>query len=271
MQTNPLYVSQLARHIKLPLIKTVQDHTEELFRHRTNWTLNEPTLNSTSATQLHVRVEELLLWALYLRHYSSLSGREVPREVETEAVEVGALMGMVTSTSRCPGASWHPHGRLCSLSPLQVQRWPVWISCAGTTDSTFSGRKPWVQWNPPRSENCWLLIPSASPTTQSGISPTLQNCAHETSMNNAAPREHFQCYQHSKAMLHLVFQGFFSTPIALGKYMLFVADIKNPFFFNIYIYIFFFGKHREPPPLKSQLAYGILISLSYKQCKLVQF
>lgn len=71
-------------------------------------------------------------------------------------------------------------------------------------------------------------------------------------------------------MLHIVLKGFFSTPIALGKYVLFVADIKNPFY--IYIYIFyFFGKHREPPPLKSQLAYGILISLSYQQCKLVEF
>lgn len=75
MQTNPLYVSQLARPIKLPLIKTVQDHTEELFRHRTTL----PPLNSTSATQLHVRVEELSLSALDLRRDSSLRGQRSPK------------------------------------------------------------------------------------------------------------------------------------------------------------------------------------------------
>lgn len=32
MQTNPLYVSQLARHVKVPLYGTVQDYAEELFR-----------------------------------------------------------------------------------------------------------------------------------------------------------------------------------------------------------------------------------------------
>lgn len=35
MQTNPLYISQLARHTKLPLYLTVQDYTEEPFRCRT--------------------------------------------------------------------------------------------------------------------------------------------------------------------------------------------------------------------------------------------
>lgn len=38
--------------------------------------------------------------------------------------------------------------------------------------------------------------------------------------------------------------------------MLFAADIKNPQD-NIIIYIYIFGKRTEPPPLKSQLAYGI--------------
>lgn len=149
-------------------------------------------------------------------------------------------MGMVTSTSQCPGASWHPtEARVpCRPSGPAVQRWPVWISCAGTTDSTFSGRQPWVQWNPPRSQNCSLLIPNPSLTTYSRVSLTLQNCVQKTGTNNAAQREHFQCYQHSKAVLHIVLKGFFSTPIALGKYVLFVADIKNPLY--IYIYFLFF-------------------------------
>lgn len=75
MQTNPLSVSQLAQHTKLPVMKTVQDHTQELLRHRTTL----PPLNSTSATQLRVRVKELPVWALSLRRDSSLRGQRSPR------------------------------------------------------------------------------------------------------------------------------------------------------------------------------------------------
>lgn len=104
MQTNPLYVSQLARHTKLPLIKTVQDHTEELFRHRT-----------TAPSELHIchaaPCEGKRTVALSSGSTSQFQFERAEKSQERsslEAVEVGALMGMVTSTIQCPGASWHP-------------------------------------------------------------------------------------------------------------------------------------------------------------------
>lgn len=178
MQTNPLYVSQLARHIKLPLVKTVQDHTEELFRHRTTL----PPLNSTSAMQLHVRVKELSVWALYLRYDSSLREQRSPKR--------GGDWGCGDWGSDGDGSPWPAsaqeppgiHGSSCSS---RVQRWPVWISCAGTTECTFSGRQPWVQWDPPgvRTAHCWA--PVQVPTHRTVYKRLAQIMLPKESISNA--------------------------------------------------------------------------------------
>lgn len=111
MQTTPLYVSQLAGHIKLPLIKTVQDHTEELFRHRTTLL----PLNSMSATQLHVRVKELLVWALYLCHDSSLREQRSPKRGGDWGCAGWGRNGDGHLDQPVPSCVLASHGSSCSL------------------------------------------------------------------------------------------------------------------------------------------------------------
>lgn len=153
MQTTPLDVSQLAGHLKLPLVKTVQDHTEELFRHRTTL----PPLNSTSGTQLHLRVKELLVWALYLHHDSSLRGQRSPKR--------GGDWGCAGWGRNGGGHLAQPVPRAAPAPPA-AQRGPGCISCAGATNSTLFWRQLWVQWDPPRSQSCSLQsVPSPSPRT----------------------------------------------------------------------------------------------------------
>lgn len=198
MQTTPLYVSQLAGHIKLPLVKTVQDHTEELFRHRTTL----PPLNSTSGTQLHVRVKQLLVWALYLCHDSSLRGQRSPKRGGDWGCAVGAGMGVVTSTSQCPAASSSP-GQLLLLQQHRGDLAGSAVLEQPTPPSLSAVR-------PSQGQSCSLQsVPSPSPSSQ--------NCAQKTGTNNTAQREHFNATNTLKPCYTLYWKDFSPLQLLWGS------------------------------------------------------
>jgi len=136
-----------------------------------------------------------------------------------------------------PGIAWKLIFSTVSPGSL-VRRWPVRISRARITDSASSRGQHW---------SAAKLILELEPfnadhrlndlTAYNWITHNLQNCIQKTGRSNATQREHLQRYQRSTAVLHILFKRLLSTPIALGKYMLFAADIKNPQD-NIIIYIF---------------------------------
>lgn len=201
MQTTPLYVSQLAGHLKLPLVKTVQDHTEELFRHRTTL----PPLNSTSGTQLHLRVKELLVWALYLHHDSSLRGQRSPKRGGDWGCAGWGRNGGGHLAQPVPSCLLQPRA---APAPPAAQRGPGCISCAGTTNSTLSGGSSECSETHPESE---LLAAVPSP------SPSSQNCVQKTGTNNTAHREHFNATNTPKPCYTLYWKDFAPLQLLWGS------------------------------------------------------
>lgn len=145
MQTNPLYVSQLARHIKLPLYWTVQDYTEELLRCRTTL----PPQNSMFAKRLYIQAKGVVdLSSASKSLFQFERAEKSQKRSKAEVVEVGALNIMGTHDQTVPRAL--PPGITSKLifyivppGSLVRRRWPAWTSCARTTDSASSRRQHW--------------------------------------------------------------------------------------------------------------------------------